>query len=134
MNFQLKLPTRASGYGRRNVPQDSAHHLNSIYGNVPTSRQLSRVPTHALSTGTEDSEHMDSWFLNYFILNFHKIYIIILSDCHPRAFPVSNVTIIKRKLFSIYNCPGAKTDTNQIKMGELLRTEVYFNNFMSFSF
>ena len=56
------------------------------------------VLTHALATGTEDSEHMDSWFLDYFILNFHKIYIIILSECHP-TFPVSNVTIIKRKLF-----------------------------------
>jgi len=120
LNFQLELPTRASRYGRRNVLQDSAHHLNSIHGNVPTCRQLSRVLTRERS----HSERMDSWFLDYFILNFHKIYIIILSEWHPGAFPVSNVPIIKRKIIlwkhSIYNCPGAKTGTNQIKMDELL--------------
>jgi len=99
-NFQLGHPDMEGGTCHKTLPSSQLHtwQRSHLSAGVP------RPDTWALwvATGTEDSERMDSWFLNYFILNWHKIYIIILSGCHPRAFPVSNVTIIKRKswLFS----------------------------------
>ena len=113
--FQLGHPDMEGGTCRKTPPSSQLHTWQSSH----LSAGVPRLGTWALATGTEESERMDSWFLDYFILNCHKIYIIILSECHPRAFPASNVTIIKKEIIlwkhSIYNCPGAKPAPTRLK-------------------